>query len=160
MLEFSDVREVDGTWVLDINDNGPKRLKNAASRRLIPIHRRLIDLGVLDYVETLRSKSAKRLFPELEKGRDGYSQSASKWFGRYRKNCGINETGKVFYSFRHTFADTLKQKNADPQKIAALMGHADGSITTGRYGKPFEPSALIDTIEMLDFPLDLPTHSW
>ncbi|MBR9973909.1 hypothetical protein [Magnetospirillum sulfuroxidans] len=49
-LDVDDVGKIDGVWVFDLNEvEGDKRLKNRASVRRIPVHRRLIDLGFLDY---------------------------------------------------------------------------------------------------------------
>jgi len=51
----------------------------------------------------------------------------------FRGQLGI--TGKKsFHSFRHGFVDYLKAAKVDTHSISALMGHADNSITTGRYG--------------------------
>lgn len=80
-LHLNDIRKVDGIWCFDINDNTPdKKLKSPASKRLVPIHTRLIELGFLDYKKRVKGT---RLFPELKRRRDGYSQDASKWFGRF-----------------------------------------------------------------------------
>ena len=159
-LHLEDISEHNDMWVLDLNDKAEKGVKTASSKRLVPIHSKLIELGLVARVEALKRKSEIRLFPELKQLSTGYSRPASKWFARYRNKCGVREEGKVFHSFRHTFADTLKQNGADQQKIAALMGHVDQSITTGRYGKPYEPEGLKDVIEMLDFDLNLPKHEW
>lgn len=150
-LYLDDIYQADGLWVLDINDKSEKKLKTASSARVIPLHSYLIALGILEYSKQLKGTGASRLFPELKKGRDGYSQDASKWFSRYRAKCGVNGNGKTFHSFRHTVLNHLKQRDAIKEKIAAIAGHKDESITTGRYGKPYAPQALDEVIEMLDF---------
>ena len=93
------------------------------------------------------------MFSELIKQRDGYSQAASKWFSRYKNSCGITSKTKTFHSFRHTVANHLKQKDVEPSKISAILGHKDESMAMGRYGKPYEPIVLQETIEQLDYPL-------
>jgi integrase len=40
---------------------------------------------------------------------------------------------KSFYSFRRSFVEYLKSAKVDTHLISALIGHADNSITTGRY---------------------------
>ncbi|MDD2499609.1 MAG: site-specific integrase [Geobacter sp.] len=152
-LYLDDIYQIDGQWVIDINDALDKKLKTASSARIIPLHSRLIELGLVEFTKQLKRKGYSRLFPELNKGRDGYSQDASKWFARYRARCGVNGDDKTFHSFRHTALNHLKQRGAVKEKIAAIAGHKDRSITTGHYGKPYESQALIEVIEMLDFHL-------
>ena len=149
-LHLCDFDESDGVQIIRISDEGGgKRLKTKAARRLIPVHSKLIEAGLLDYVQELRGKGHDRLFPELQEGRDGYGQIVSKWFARYCSQCGITDPGKVFHSFRHTVIDCLKQSDVSKEKIAALVGHEDDSVTFGRYGKDFLPSVMLPAIEML-----------
>lgn len=147
-IHLSDIRKENDLWVIDINDDKEKRLKTTASRRVVPVHPKPQSIGFLEYVESRRSKGADRLFLELKKQRDAYSQAASKWFARYRKKCGVE---KPFHSFRHTFIDELRQSGADHTKIAALVGHADQSETGGRYGKQYRVEVLYSTLCLLEF---------
>lgn len=149
-LHLEDIRQEGDLWLFDINAKDEKRLKTLSSERLVPIHPRLIELGFLSYVDGLRDRGEQRLFPELQHRRDGYGQTASKWFGRYRERLGIT---KPFHSLRHTFVDELHQLGEDHKKIAALVGHADESMTGGRYGKPFTPAVLHPVISRLSFPV-------
>lgn len=153
-LYLDDVYQNGDLWVIDINDNDDKKLKNSCAR-VIPIHSRLIDLGLIEYVSTLRKNGHTRLFPELKKGRDGYSQAASKWFSRYSTRCGVIDNLKTFHSFRHTVINFLKQRNEVKEKVSAIVGHKETSITMGWYGKPYEPSNLVSTIESLDFQIEV-----
>ena len=147
-LHLSDIRQEGEVWILDINSKDEKRLKTPAAERLVPIHSRLLDLGFVGYCEGLRHRGETRLFPELKHMRDGYGQTASKWFARHRETIGVE---KPFHSLRHTFVDEMRQLGADHKKIAALVGHADESMTGGRYGKPFRPEVLRPEIEILKF---------
>jgi integrase len=88
-LHQEDVRDEEGIWVISINDQGEKKLKTHASKRIIPVHPKLIELGLPDYVTSQQDKGETRLFPELTRGRDGYSTAASKWFSRYRQSIGL-----------------------------------------------------------------------
>lgn len=148
-LHLDDIRQEGGAWVFDINSKGEKRLKTLSSERFVPIHPRLVELGLLGHVEMLRGRGEQRLFPELDHRRDGYGQTASKWFARYRERLGID---KPFHSLRHTFIDELHQLGADHKKIAALVGHADETMTGGRYSKPFRPDVLLPILELINFP--------
>ncbi len=147
-LHLTDICKEGDIWVIDVNDDKEKRLKTLASKRLIPVHPKLIEIGFIEHVEKLQLKKQKRLFPELKKQRDGFSQAASKWFGRYREMC---EVGPPFHSFRHTFADELKQMGVDRSKTEALIGHKDTSMAGGRYGKPYRVDVLYPVICLLNF---------
>lgn len=150
-LHLADFIEVEGVQVISINNDAKgKKLKTKAGKRLIPIHPELVRLGLLERVKNLRDQRQLRFFPELTERRDGYGQTVSKWFGRYRKRCGITEEGKVFHSFRHTVVDRLKQADVPKEKIAALVGHEDDSVTFGRYGKDFRPAVMLEVVSMLD----------
>lgn len=152
-LHLDDIYEKEGVWVLDINDSGDKKLKNLSSKRSIPIHGKLIELGFLDYTQKLKKTGNTRLFPELKKQRDGYSQAASKWFGRLRKELGLyNLTPKKdFHSFRHTLTTELKNKSIPEPEVAAITGHSSGSITFTRYGKDYDIGKLQSVISHLEF---------
>ena len=146
--------------VIRISDEGGnKRVKTKAARRLIPIHSKLIEAGLLAYIEELRGNGHNRLFPELRAGRDGYGQVVSKWFARYSEQCSITEEGKVFHSFRHTVINRLKQTEVAKEKIAALVGHEEGSVTFGRYGKEFSPTVMLPVIQLLPWDFTPPQVS-
>ena len=150
-LYLSDIKQIEGVYIFDINDRQDKKLKNSSSRRCIPIHSKLVELGLISYVNHLKLNKATRLFPEIKKGRDGYGQAASKWFGRYRKRVGIEESTKVFHSFRHTVIDQLKQQEVPKEMVANIAGHLDESVTFGRYGKAFKPQVMQQYIELLQY---------
>lgn len=153
-LHLDDIHEVDGIWVLDINNKGEKNVKSQTSARLVPVHSKLIELGMIKYCKILLNQGQERLFPELNKGKKGYSAQAGRWFNdRYKGKMGVVSTLKSFHSFRHTMIDQLKQKGTIEYNIKALAGHKNDSITTGLYGKPPEPKALLPVIEQLTFPV-------
>jgi integrase len=151
-IHVKDVINSDGISCLDINANkddpkNPKKIKNKASQRVIPIHPQLIELGFLDYVEQQRKKKSVRLFPELSLSIDGYSRKVGRWFNEQflRKKLGIKE--KTFHSFRHSLTDSLKQKGVGESYLSEYLGHTTGeSITYGRYAKQYQPKVLMDEV--------------
>lgn len=65
-LYLSDVRQVNGVWCLDLNeDTRDKSLKNEQSARLVPLHPALVVAGFLAYCDGLRREGFQRVFPEL-----------------------------------------------------------------------------------------------
>ena len=138
--------------IISINSNHDKKLKSKAAERLIPVHPELEKLGLLKHVDKLRIKKEKQLFPELPRQRDGYSQTPSKWFGKFKIKVGITSQFKVFHSFRHTVANTLKQADVPRDQAAEILGHDRGKdVTYGRYGKPSEAKRQLEVIKKLDF---------
>ncbi|MCA8268954.1 site-specific integrase [Burkholderia vietnamiensis] len=139
-LALSDFIDVQGVPCIDINDEEEKRLKNRNSRRLVPVHSTLIDLGLVRYVEAQRQRGETRLFPEIDLTISA-SHTASKWFNdkrRYSDSCGVTDPDTNFHSFRRTFITRTVKKTdggggADPHDIAAIVGHEHGLITMDVY---------------------------
>ncbi len=148
-LRTEDVRQEDGVWCFDI-----KKAKTKAGERLVPIHPRLIALGFLDHVKSVRDE---RLWPELTPNSEGaYSHRFVVWFPEYRRLIGIDREGLVFHSFRHSFVSRLEEAGVDNVKIARIVGHKITNITAGTYGgKLFTPSKRLETFKDLDFGVDL-----
>ncbi len=46
-LRLADIRQQDDIWCFDLNDEGDKRLKTGGSKRLVPVHPKLIEHGLL-----------------------------------------------------------------------------------------------------------------
>ena len=151
-LYLEDFKVEHGINILSINSNHDKKLKSKAAERLIPVHPELEKLGLLKHVDKLRIKKEKQLFPELPRQRDGYSQTPSKWFGKFKIKVGITSQFKVFHSFRHTVANTLKQADVPRDQAAEILGHDRGKdVTYGRYGKSSEAKRQLEVIKKLDF---------
>jgi len=62
-------RSTSGIWHFKIEEEPAlnRKLKNKASNRRVPVHRHLIELGFIDYVEERRKKKAKMLFDGLKR---------------------------------------------------------------------------------------------
>ncbi len=149
-LALADFTEVDSVPVITINDEeGGKRLKTANSRRLVPVHPALVDAGLLVYVNALRSKGEERLFPELSMGRDGYGQTVSRWFRRYRQKLGLE---RDFHSLRHTVATKLRENDVPEDVVADILGHSRSEKETfGRYAKAATVRRTYEAITRLNY---------
>jgi integrase len=132
-LHLSDFEIVNGIHCINIQDaHDGQRVKNKSARRLVPIHTTLINLGLLRYVNLLRTQGQKRLFYNLDLTEDGYGKIPSRWFGRFKERCGIMEKHtKVFHSFRHTFISQLLDNDIPETAIAPIVGH-EGALVTSR----------------------------
>jgi integrase len=149
---------LDGDGKLDA-DASDKSLKTANAHRLVPLHPRLIELGLLGYVDALRAAGHRRLFPELKHdATKGYGKAAGKWFNdRFMgRELGIERNGrKTFHSFRHNFSTGLGDADVPSGVKSQLLGHARGrGETEGRYDKGRRVAALLEHVRTLSF--DLP----
>ncbi|EII2984878.1 tyrosine-type recombinase/integrase [Vibrio parahaemolyticus] len=146
-LYKSDIVQQDGIWLIRIDDQCEgQKLKNPSSRRIVPIHDKLIELGFINFLKSIQSD---RLFPELKNTRDGFGSSASKWFGRFKIKLGF-EKGHDFHSFRHTVATTFKREHVSHIVAGELLGHTQNNITYDRYGKNLEVYDLQRVINLID----------
>lgn len=149
-LHVDDVTTVQSIPCIRIDDSREgQQLKNASSRRLLPIHPELLALGLLDYVETVKANGSTRLFPELQPTRGKLGHAPSKWFGRYKTKLGIIDSRKTFHSFRHTFIDDLRDAGTQDSLIKRIVGHEDSSVTFGVYGSRVPVKAMLSAIRCL-----------
>lgn len=168
-LTVQDIGEHDGVATISILDEGVKRLKTKASRRIIPIHSTLIGLGFLNYVKTVKSG---RIFPELPESpakKGDFAREPSRKFTNYRRQLGIggerfnSKTGKwegdsrkVFHSFRATLIDALRKAEVPKDRRTRLAGHdytdtQDKNYTGGDVLTMFDFQSLKRDIEKVHF---------
>ena len=155
-LHVDDICRRDGIWVLDINSDPPRRLKNANAVRLIPLHEELLRLGFLAHVEECRRQGQERIFPALAPGgADGrLGNGYTKFFTRYRRSVGIYRKHLDFHSFRQSATTLLHQADVPDSIIDRLTGHATAG-ETARYTKSSRVSQLKVAVDKIDFELKL-----
>ena len=157
-LYLDNVRQIGGNhrgkrWCIDVLEetNRPnKRLKNLSSRRIVPIHDTILELGFIDYLNLIKkvpvgenNLERTRVFEELTYQDGTYARSVSRfWNYRYLPLLGLKKTTLNLHSLRHTLIDNLKQIGVEPHFISELVGHSQGSITLDRYGKNYNPDIL------------------
>jgi hypothetical protein len=133
---------------LRIDDSETGRVKTARSRRFVPLHKELIRLGFLNYVEAVRDAGCDLLFPELEPGdkkMDSSDQSEGKiskkygdnfyslWWRYIVKSAFPEGTSKDIQSFRHSATDGLLRAGVPPKTTADGFGRKMGNLTEDRY---------------------------
>jgi integrase len=153
-LYCDDLKQIEGSLFFHFTEvHADQKLKTANSRRLVPVHSKLIELGFAAYLDDIRKSGHERIFPALTHTRDGYSKNASSWFSRYRKTNLLKIEGKKqdFHSFRHNVSDFFKQNDVPETQAAAIFGHASQKITYGRYGRDLKADKLVTLLEKLNF---------
>ena len=139
-LLTSDVfQEPGGVWMLNLADDKSlpsagentqikleRRLKTAASRRQIPVHSKLVELGLVAMAQGRKAAGKETLFELSMDSRDGMGQSVGRWFSKYlRKDVGITDKRKVFHCFRHAFVTEVAQTIVDASVNKALPDTQD-----------------------------------
>ena len=154
-LYMDNIKEIKGShrkkrWCFDIvvePERTDKHLKTQSSRRIVPVHDILIELGLIEFIELLKkfNPSRERLFQELKYKSGNYNQNVSRWFNTsYLPSLGLKTMKKNFHSFRHTVSDHLKQRGIEPHFVNELLGHTSGNIDLERYGKGYNPDLLFN----------------
>jgi integrase len=132
-LRVADIKETDGIWYFEFCPDGNGKTK--AATRVVPLHRALIDAGLLRYCDALPKNSM--LFPGLKDRGSKPGKLGPKIgdaFNRWRKRLGIVRSGVNFHSFRHSVGDRLRKAGVPEDDRAALLGHEDERITSRVYG--------------------------
>jgi integrase len=152
-LRRSDVGQADGVWYLRITDDDGRQLKNVQSRRSVPLHPELINVGFIDYVEKVAPQPRQQIFPELVTGGTDrkFGYSFSKKFANYRKAIGLQRPGLDYHSFRHGVTTKLYQADVNEGWIDLLTGHESGGESRKRYLKDIPIPLLRDAIARVTF---------
>ncbi|WP_296201196.1 site-specific integrase [uncultured Hyphomicrobium sp.] len=160
-LEANDVRQDAATalWLLDINAEADKKLKTDSSAREVPLHPTLIDLGFLEFVESIRAANGTRLFADDERNKRGEFAGFSKRFNRYKEALGIKSDAHNkldFHSFRHTLQTMLFDAGEEEYVVNALCGHSPAQQSEGvrTYSRGAGLKAKYELILKLTFPID------
>lgn len=138
-LEIADIQKADGIDFFYFTNEGLdplKSMKTRLSKRRVPIHSAIIELGFPRYLDAVRSAGSSSVFPELKRDSKGHFSMASKFFQRYFEKIGLKKMEAFstnFHSFRHGFIDELRLKYPQDELFKSILGHAGKSVTTG-YG--------------------------
>jgi hypothetical protein len=117
-----------------------KRFKTLSSQRTIPLHPLILDLGLFERVEDLRSIGCPVLFPEWEPypkpgGEMRWGQPLTKSFQYLRRKIGLDRFDVALYSSRHWFADLIDNSDIKDVTRRRLMGHSAKKDIPSRYGR-------------------------
>lgn len=150
-LEVSDFSVFDGVHCVRVKEHqalSPEvegsRLKTVASRRTLPLHPKLIDLGLLDYVEQRRAAGLKHLWDGLSwEAKSGYGRYPSSDFRKLAKEVGVYvERRKVLHSLRSTLSQALESAGMATEHIDRLLGHEVKSTRAINYSRRKDGTAV------------------
>ncbi len=136
----ADVTTIGGVHLIRIHDDGgdgreARSVKNAASRRTVPLHPALIAEGFLDYVAVLPPRSS--LWPDIRPDNIFASRgvNASKRIGRWLRGLGVTDARiSPSHSWRHWFIDACRAVEMHPEVRSSLTGHSAKADESAGYG--------------------------
>lgn len=112
-----------GLWLMSINDNNGKTLKNKFSRRVVPL------VGIPEATCEALAGTVGRLFPM---SMSGFAQMLNQ---AVRDVLGtVAGEGLSFHSLRHSLATDLKASGCPVGTAQEILGHSSGSISYDLYG--------------------------
>ena len=123
-LKIKNVKKLEDIWCFEITDKDPDQsLKTPMARRTIPIHKKLIELGILQLLQN-RTEN-QMLFKDLTfTDSDRYFGKVSSWFIRYiTLPMSFSNQKKSFYSFRHTSINHFTQSGQISPVLLDIVGH-------------------------------------
>ncbi len=150
-----DIREdkKSGFWFFDITEDSAghedieKSVKTKSSKRSVPIHPQLVELGFLQYVTHLKKQGRKLLFPGFPVSVGRAAPKAGEWFGDFLRALNLrDETPGArlvgMHAFRSTFlhqaselgvvnAEAITGHSRNVSNIERVQdGHIDGEAST------------------------------
>lgn len=154
-LHLKDIRQENGIWVFDMNEEGDRKsLKTSAARRLVPIHSKLIEAGLLGYVQAMSDKKASKLFPDFTYDpKNGWGRHQSRWFNNtLLVKLGLKTKTRVFHSLRHTVNTRLLQAGVADPLVKSIIGHEQDGMTHRQYFKEgFTLQQRSEAMQKLDY---------
>jgi integrase len=135
-----------------------KSAKNKYSKRNVPMHPKLIALGLPAYCDAVKQSGAKRLFPVFPTDKGKAGGEAGEWFGKLLEQLGLrDETPGArlvgIHAFRHTMLSKGDELGLD---LRPITGHSRGLGTAEGYIKEQAVSVKLASLERVTFDLDLP----
>ena len=132
------ISQEDDIYYFDLT-NPDIDLKTKQSRRKIPLHSKLIELGIQDKLSSLQTEFKQDYL--------------SIYFNKTIKKTITDDDNKIMYSFRHTVATELKRADVNMDKVSELLGHSyeSDSMTKSTYASGYTLKQLKEAIDSLSF---------
>ena len=154
-LFVGDIQKKKNIYYFNVTDEGEKQhLKNQNSKRKVPVHPKLIELGFIDFVNEQKKNKQQLLFNKLSYSpKNKYNKKMSAWFARYLEEIGITQESKVFHSFRHLVKQSLRNYGVPKEFQNAICGWSGDDIGEKVYGGEVPIEILYKEICKLKYPV-------
>jgi len=146
-----DIVEEQGIWCIRLTvESDGQSIKTEGSKRLVPLHLDILELGFLDFVLKRRKAGDERLFPEVNLGGNaGKGASISSSFTYHLNRTGVEvkprrKNGRIgFHSLRKTVIQALQGTHVSDERRRALVGHEQADdVHTTSYMRPWTAEEL------------------
>ena len=132
-----------------------KQTKTPVSRRHVPLHPDLWEIGLQDYIDDMKSIGATRLFPTLPRDTKGKRERRMSHDGNeYLKKVDVHIPRiKVMHSFRDTVSDMLGLSDMDEFTADQWTGLATQGVKAKHYRRKVAIDIMaVKGFKALDFP--------
>lgn len=144
--QFDIQKDKNNIWFFNFtNDNSGKGVKkthkNESSKRKVPIHPELFNLGFEDFFNRIKKSGQDRIFRDWIPVRGDPARYAALWFGDYLVSTGMRDDTKGrkitgMHSLRSTFMSHLVNclmnsgmgKMDAVRSIRRVVGHTEGGL--------------------------------
>ena len=119
-LNREDIEQSDGIYYFNIRRGEGQSVKANASIRHVPIHSHLIELGFLEYCDTIKQG---RLFPQVPLDKYGKASNAlSSWWGDRVRETKVDPKAPS-HEFRHTIKTEFRELGVPDSVSDRITGH-------------------------------------
>ncbi|MGE0768385.1 MAG: site-specific integrase [Hyphomicrobiaceae bacterium] len=143
-LRKQDVRQVDGIWCLDVNDE-ERRIKNPTSVRTVPLHPKCS--GFIKHVARSEGPWVFDLTYYREGQRAGW---IIRRFGAFLDEIGITRPKVSLHSLRHRWIDAARAAGVPEDIRRAIVGHDSEAGAHGDYGSGFDVKTMLPWLRKVD----------
>ena len=120
-LARSNVRPVDGVWVIEVDDLDGRNVNTTDSVKQVPLHPAIRDA----FVAWVQSGQGARVFASLRMDKDGrFANNVSGDFARLMDRAGLPDPRLTLHSLRHTLKREMSNARLDPDVRRIILGHA------------------------------------
>lgn len=122
-LSPDDVKNIGGVWCLSIHDREWRKLKTSNSLRDIPLHKRILELGFLDFVASRKGRQLLFSNRLATKETRCYPRHGDAVRAVLRNDAKVTDSRAVPYSARHSVKDCLRLVEAPRYVEDRILGH-------------------------------------
>ena len=156
-LKVGDLERRGDIWVVKLRSNEYRGLKTEETARDVPLHPKLIELGLLALAEG--RKPDELLIRDVPIGAGKAFNAAQKRMGRIVRNSVSGDPNLTFHSLRHNFRDAMREAGL-PRGVEERLGGwtSNGAQAMEGYGQGHRIETLANWLAQVDYPGVDPTN--